>query len=89
MQKAKIKITNKLGLHLRPSSKLAQLASEFPCEIWISRKQKRVNAKSVLGITMLAAGKGSDIEIECNGEDEVHALFQIKKLFETNFNEES
>ncbi len=89
MEKIKIKITNKLGLHLRPSSKLAQIASKYPCEILISRNQKKVNAKSVLGITMLAAGQGSEIEIECNGVDETQAVSAIKKLFETNFNEES
>ncbi len=89
MQKEKIEITNKLGLHLRPSSKLAQLASKYPCEIWISRNQKKINAKSVLGITMLAAGKGTEIEIECSGEEEEKAIEQIRELFKTNFNEES
>ena len=89
MQKVKIKITNELGLHLRPSSKLAQLASKYPCEIWISNDKKRINAKSVLGITMLAAAKGSQVQIECEGIEEEKAVHKIIELFEMNFYEEN
>ncbi|OUW04216.1 MAG: phosphocarrier protein HPr [Betaproteobacteria bacterium TMED156] len=88
MRKSKIIITNKLGLHLRASSKLAQLASKFPCQVYICRNEKKVNAKSVLGITMLAAGKGCEVEIECNGEKEDLAITELLKLFQLNFYEE-
>ena len=68
---------------------LAQLSSKFSCEIWIKKNEKKVNAKSVLGLTMLAASKGSQIEIECVGKDEISAIKEIVKLFESNFYEES
>lgn len=89
MKKLKLIIKNELGLHLRPSSKLAQLASKYPCEIWISKNDKKVNAKSVLGITMLAAGKGSELEIEFDGEKENQAASEIENFFDSNFHEES
>ena len=89
MKKLKVTIKNELGLHLRPSSKLSQLASKYPCEIWISKDNKKVNAKSVLGITMLAAGNRAELEIEFNGEKENQALSEIENFFNTNFHEES
>ncbi len=64
MPKQAVPVINELGLHLRASSKLSQLATRFPCEVWLSRNAKRINAKSVLGVTMLAAGKGCEVEIE-------------------------
>ena len=63
-------IINKLGLHARASAKLTQLASKFPCEVWMSRDGRRVNAKSIMGVMMLAATKGSTINIETSGENE-------------------
>ena len=89
MKKLKVTIKNELGLHLRPSSKLSQLASKYPCEIWISKDDKKVNAKSVLGITMLAAGNGAELEIDFDGEKENQALSEIENFFNTNFHEES
>ena len=89
MKKLKLTIKNELGLHLRPSSKLSQLASKYPCEIWISKDNKKVNAKSVLGITMLAAGKGAELEIEFDGDKENQALSDIENFLSTNFHEES
>ena len=89
MKKIKFTIKNELGLHLRPSSKLSQLASKYPCEIWISKDNKKVNAKSVLGITMLAAGKGAELEIDFDGEKEEQAFSDVKNFFNTDFYEES
>ena len=89
MKKIKFTIKNELGLHLRPSSKLSQLASKYPCEIWICKDNKKVNAKSVLGITMLAAGKGAELEIEFDGDKENQALSDIENFLSTNFHEES
>ena len=89
MKKLKFTIKNELGLHLRPSSKLSQLASKYPCEIWITKDNKKVNAKSVLGITMLAAGKGSELEIEFDGDQENQALSDIENFLNSNFHEES
>lgn len=88
MPKLTVPVINALGLHLRASSKLSQLASRFPCEVWLSRKGKRVNAKSVLGVTMLAAGLGTEVEIETIGEQEDEALAALQELFATRFGEE-
>ena len=82
-------VINTLGLHLRASSKLSQLASRFPCEVWLSRNGKRVNAKSVLGVTMLAAGKGTQVDIETIGDQEQEALDALVALFASRFGEES
>jgi len=87
MIKSAITITNKLGLHLRASSKLSQTATQFPCEVWLSRGTKRINAKSVLGVTMLAAGPGISIDIECDGDQEQEAMSAIRKLIEDKFGE--
>jgi len=66
-----VEIINKLGLHARASSKFTQLATQYQCEVWVSRGQRRVNAKSIMGVMMLAAGKGSKIKIETfDGPDE-------------------
>ena len=80
-------IINKLGLHARASAKLTQLASQFPCEVWLSRASRRVNAKSIMGVMMLAAAKGSTITIETNGENEQAALNAIVKLINDYFGE--
>jgi phosphocarrier protein HPr len=89
MPKQTVPVVNTLGLHLRASSKLSQLATKYPCEVWLSRNNKRVNAKSVLGVTMLAAGKGTEVEIETTGEQEQEALEALVALFASKFGEES
>jgi phosphocarrier protein HPr len=87
MIKSTITIINKLGLHLRASSKLSQTATQYPCEVWLSRGSKRINAKSVLGVTMLAAGPGTEIEIECDGDREDEAMAAIRHLIDDKFGE--
>ncbi len=81
------KISNKLGLHARASAKLTQLAAQFPCEIWMSRAGRRVNAKSIMGVMMLAAGKGSTVTIETIGADDEAALDTIAALIDDKFGE--
>jgi phosphocarrier protein len=88
MKIEKATIINTLGLHLRASSKLSQTATRFPCEVWLRRGTKRVNAKSVLGVTMLAAGPGTEIEIEVDGEQEDEALATLKALIANRFGED-
>jgi phosphocarrier protein len=80
-------IINKLGLHARASAKLTQLASKFPCEIWITRNSRRINAKSIMGVMMLAAAKGATITIEINGEQEQEAMNAILALINDYFGE--
>jgi phosphocarrier protein len=87
MQKRDITIVNKLGLHARASAKLTQLASKFTSGVWISRNGRRVNAKSIMGVMMLAAGLGSTIELETDGADEAEAMAAISKLFADKFGE--
>ena len=67
MIKTTVTISNKLGLHARASAKLTKLASGFPCQVFMSRNDRRVNAKSIMGVMMLAAGLGSSVELECDG----------------------
>ena len=80
-------ISNKLGLHARASAKLTKLAGSFPCEVWLSRGERRVNAKSIMGVMMLAAGLGTEIEIETEGEDEAAAMAAIVALIDDKFGE--
>ncbi len=80
-------IINKLGLHARASAKLTQMATQFPCEVWISRTGRRVNAKSIMGVMMLAAAKGSTIGIETSGEQEREAMDAILALINNYFGE--
>ena len=80
-------IINKLGLHARASAKLTQLASQFPCEVWLSRNTRRINAKSIMGVMMLAAAKGSTISIETDGEQEQEAMTAILALINDYFGE--
>ena len=87
MASAEIQITNKLGLHARASAKLTQVASGFGCEVWLSRNGRRVNAKSIMGVMMLAAGKGSMVIIEANGDDADAALAALQKLIADKFDE--
>lgn len=87
MLKQDVLIINKLGLHARASAKLTQLASQFPCEVWLSRNARRINAKSIMGVMMLAAAKGSTINIETNGEQEQDAMTAIVALINDYFGE--
>ncbi len=80
-------ISNKLGLHARASAKLTQLASQFPCEVWMSRAGRRVNAKSIMGVMMLAAGKGSTVTVETIGDDDEKAILAIAALIDDKFGE--
>ena len=88
MPQAEADIVNKLGLHARASAKLTQLASRFACEIWLSRNERRVNAKSIMGVMMLAAGKGSQVTVETQGPDAEAALAAVLKLIAERFGEE-
>ena len=87
MLKKEIEISNKLGLHARASAKLTQTASGFACEVWIIRAGRRVNAKSIMGVMMLAAGKGTMIELETNGPDEADAMAAMEALINDKFGE--
>ena len=80
-------ISNKLGLHARASAKLTKLASSFKCEVFMTRNTRRVNAKSIMGIMMLAAGLGAEVELETEGEDEQQAAEQITALVNDKFGE--
>lgn len=82
-----IVVSNKLGLHARASAKLTQLASRYVSEIHIARNAKRVNAKSIMGVMMLAAGKGTTVTVDANGPDAEAALEAIKALFDERFGE--
>lgn len=87
MLKQEALIINKLGLHARASAKLTQLASQFPCEVWLSRNTRRINAKSIMGVMMLAAAKGSTITVETIGEKEHEAMTAILALISDYFGE--
>ena len=87
MASAEAPIVNKLGLHARASAKLTQLASSFKSEIWLTRSSRRVNAKSIMGVMMLAAGKGSSVLIEANGPDADAALKALQELIANKFGE--
>jgi len=85
--KTSVTISNKLGLHARASAKLTKLAGSFPCDVWLARGDRRVNAKSIMGVMMLAAGIGVTVEIETNGEREQEALDAIVALMNDKFGE--
>ena len=87
MLKTTATISNKLGLHARASSKLTKLASRFACEVWMSRNGRRINAKSIMGVMMLAAGLGSQVEIETDGSDEQAAMDALVALIDDKFGE--
>ena len=80
-------IINKLGLHARASAKLTQLAGKFKCEVWMSKGTRRINAKSIMGVMMLAAGKGSTVSIETDGVDESEAMAALFALIADYFGE--
>ena len=87
MIKTSTTISNKLGLHARASAKLTKLAGSFPCEVWLSRGERRVNAKSIMGVMMLAAGQGSTVELETAGELEQDAHDALLALIADKFGE--
>ena len=87
MQLREIEIANKLGLHARASAKLTQLAGQFTAEVWISRDGRKVNAKSIMGVMMLAAAKGSIVAIETDGPDEDQAMAAMVGLINDKFGE--
>ena len=80
-------ISNRLGLHARASAKLTKLAGGFPCEIWMSRGERRINAKSIMGVMMLAAGIGAAVELETHGEGEQDAMDALLALIADKFGE--
>ena len=87
MIKTNTTISNKLGLHARASAKLTKLAGSFPCEVFMSRGDRRVNAKSIMGVMMLAAGIGSEVTLETSGEREQEAMDAILALIADKFGE--
>src|SRR2546429_9909303 len=88
MPRAEAEIVNKLGLHARAAAKLTQLAGNFAAEVWLLRNGRRVNAKSIMGVMMLAAGKGSRVVIEADGEDAESPLAAVARLIAERFGEE-
>jgi phosphocarrier protein len=87
MIQKEIEIVNKLGLHARASAKLTQLAAKFKSEVWMARNKKRVNAKSIMGVMMLAAGKGSTVMLETEGPDEEECFAALAELIQNKFGE--
>lgn len=82
-----ITISNKLGLHARASAKLTKLAGSFTCDVWMTRNARRINAKSIMGVMMLAAGLGAEVEVETDGADEAVAMDALLALINDKFGE--
>jgi phosphocarrier protein len=87
MLQREVEIVNKLGLHARASARLTQVAGAFAADVWLSRNGRRVNAKSIMGVMMLAAAKGSTIVIETDGSDETQAMEALEQLIADRFGE--
>ena len=87
MIKTRTTISNKLGLHARASAKLTKLAGSFPCDVFMSKGERRINAKSIMGVMMLAAGLGSEVELETNGDREQEAMDALLALSADKFGE--
>ncbi len=87
MPQATTTISNKLGSHARASAKLTKLAGSFPCDVWLSKGERRINAKSIMGVMMLAAGLGSEVTLETNGERDQEALDALLALMADKFGE--
>jgi len=87
MIERELEIVNKLGLHARASAKLTQLASRYRCEVWLTRNQQRINAKSIMGVMMLAAGKGAKVILETDGPDEAECMEALTALINDKFGE--
>ena len=88
MPSAELTIDNRLGLHARASAKLTQVANRFAAEVWLTRNGRRVNAKSIMGVMMLAAGKGASVTVEAKGADAQAALEAIRQLVADKFGED-
>jgi phosphocarrier protein len=87
MQRREVEIVNKLGLHARASAKLTQLAAKYQCDVAMARNNRRVNAKSIMGVMMLAAGKGAKVTLETDGPDEAEAMDALVALVADYFGE--
>ena len=87
MLQREVEIINKLGLHARASAKLTQVAGRFEADVWLSRNGRRVNAKSIMGVMMLAAAKGSTVTVETDGADEAEAMDAVTALIADKFGE--
>lgn len=87
MIQKELEIINKLGLHARASAKFTQLASKYKCEVWMTFNKRRVNAKSIMGVMMLAAGKGSKVILEADGVDEKECFDALLELINNKFGE--
>lgn len=85
----RVRLVNRLGLHARAASRLVRLAGEFRAEVWLTRDQRRVNAKSIMGVLMLAAPCGAELELECIGPDEDAAMQALRELIADGFGEDS
>jgi len=88
MPKQEVEIINRLGLHARASAKLTQLASSFPCDVWMERDGRKVNAKSIMGVMMLAAAKGARVSVETQGERADEAIEAVLALINDRFGED-
>ena len=87
MIQRQVTISNKLGLHARASAKLTKLAGSYPCQVWMAKGERRVNAKSIMGVMMLAAGLGSEVYVETDGEQEQEAMDALLALINDKFGE--
>ena len=83
-----IAITNRLGLHARPAAMFVRIASRYRCEVWVSKEGEEVNGKSIMGLMMLAAGKGSTLHLRCEGPDADRAVEELEELINSKFNED-
>jgi phosphocarrier protein HPr len=83
-----VTVVNKLGIHARPSAAITQVATRFKSEVWLTKNTRRVNAKSIMGVMMLAAAKGAKLQLEINGADEQEAATALADLFASGFGEE-
>ena len=88
MLKVEVQVVNRLGLHARPSAKLTATASKFKSEVWLSKGSRRINAKSIMGVMMLAAARGSTLVIEAEGADEREAVEALRQLIDSGFGED-
>ena len=88
MPRIEVEIVNKLGLHARASARLTQLAGTFPCEVWMERNGRRINAKSIMGVMMLAAGKGAKVTIDTEGDMAEQAMDALSRLIADKFGED-
>jgi len=88
MQTSRVVLSNKLGLHARAASKLVNAAAGFDSEVWLTRDERRINAKSIMGVLMLAAPVGTELTIECEGPDEEEALAAMLALVDNRFGED-